>query len=83
MNHRRLAAVRARLEVLEAQLSTVEGPSDPQAIYDRIESLAIAILDSEYMNFRDGELEEYLLNLLHQRAMELGIFQFPDSAYEP
>ena len=77
MNHRGLARVRARLEVLEAQLSAIEGPSSPQEIYERLEGLAIAILDSEYMEYGNGELEEYLLNLLHQRAMELGIMHFP------
>jgi len=79
MSHRALARVRARLEVLEAQLSVTEPSTDPQMIYERIENLAIAILDSEFMDFGEGELEEYLLNLLHQRAMELGIFHFPDS----
>ena len=77
MNHRGLARVRARLEVLDAQLAAVEGPATPHEIYQRIEGLAIAILDSEYMEYGDGELEEYLLNLLHQRAMELGIMDFP------
>lgn len=83
MNHRALAGVRARLEVLEAQLSAAEPSWEPQEIYDRIESLAIAILDSEYMDFREGELEEYLLNLLRQRAMELGISQCPDQTPKP
>lgn len=82
MRNRALAGVRARLDVVEAQLSTADPPLAPQAIYDRIESLAIAILDSEYMDFGEGELEEYLLTLLHQRAMELGICQFPDQKWQ-
>lgn len=78
MKHRALARVRVRLEVLEAQLSAIEPSTEPQDIYDRLEGLAIAILDSEFMEYGEGELEEYLLGMLHLRAMELGIMQFPD-----
>jgi hypothetical protein len=83
MKHRALAHVRARLEVLEAQLSAMEPSADPQEIYDRLEGLAIAILDSEFMDYGEGELEEYLLGLLHLRAMELGIMKFPDQKSQP
>ncbi len=82
MKHRALARVRARLEVLEAQLSAIEPSTDPQDIYDRLEGLAIAILDSEFMDHGEGELEEYLLGLLHLRAMELGIMKLPDQSPE-
>ena len=53
-----LRAVSARLEEA-AQLLPGE-PADPQETYDRYESVAIAILDSEHTDFMPGVLEEYL-----------------------
>ena len=78
MTYRALARVRARLEVLEAQLAAAEPSHDPDEIYSRLEGMAIAVLDSEFMDYGEGELEEYLLCLLRQRALELGIMAFPE-----
>ena len=54
----RLAEVRARLEEAVAALPGVA--TDPQELYDRYEMVAIEILDSEYMNYPEGELEQLL-----------------------
>lgn len=48
MTHRGLSAVRARLEVDAANLPDPPEENDLEAIYDRHEQIAIAILDSEH-----------------------------------
>jgi hypothetical protein len=76
MTHRSLAAARSRLEIAEAHLSRIEELTDPQAIYDRLESIAIAVLDSEHADWPAGLLEDYLRTLLRLRALELGLAAF-------
>ena len=68
MNIRSLAEVGARLE------EAVSGDtSTPQELYERYEMLAIQILDSEFDNYADGILEEYLLGYLNSKRLELGL----------
>lgn len=58
MTIRSLAEVGARLE--EAVALLPGEPASPQALYDRYEMVAIAILDSEHADFPAGVLEAYL-----------------------
>jgi hypothetical protein len=76
MTHRDLAAVGARLQEA-AQLLSGE-PADNAELFDRYESVAIAILDSEHTDFTPGLLEEYLQTLMYKRQLELGLIPFPD-----
>jgi hypothetical protein len=76
MTHRDLAAVGARLEEA-AQLLPGE-PADNADTFDRYESVAIAILDSEHTDFTPGLLEEYLQTLMYKRQLELDLIPFPD-----
>lgn len=70
-------AIRALAEVcarLEEAVSRISGdPASPQDLFDRYEMTAIQILDSEHGHFEPDVLQEYLLNLLHQRQKELGL----------
>ena len=62
MTIRNLAEVGAHLE--EAYNSLPGEPSTKAEQYETYEMLAIQILDSEYMNYSEGVLEEYLLQFL-------------------
>jgi hypothetical protein len=66
-----LRAVGARLEKAVALLPCE--PACPAEIFNRYESVAIAILDSEYMDFESDLLEEYLMTLLHLKRLEQGL----------
>ena len=71
MTDRSLSGVRARLEDAVSHL-----PGDaasPQDTFDRIEMVAIAILDSEHADFPPGLLEEYLMTRLYLAQLELGL----------
>ena len=74
MTIRSLAEVGARLE--EAAELLPGEPADPQETFDRYESVAIAILDSEHTDFTPGQLEDYLKTLLHKRQLELNLTAF-------
>lgn len=74
---RSLAEVGARLE--EAVALLPGEPADNAETFDRYESVAIAILDSEHTDFAPGQLEEYLQTLLHKRQLELNLIPFLDS----
>ncbi len=80
MTIRSLAEVGARLE--EAVRLLPGEPADPQEAFDRYESVAIAILDSEHTDFIPGQLEEYLQTLLYKRQLELNLIPFPDPREE-
>ena len=71
MNIRTLAEVGTRLE--EAVGLLPGEPACPAEIFQAHESVATAILDSEYMDFESGLLEEYLMTLLHLKRLELGL----------
>lgn len=68
MTIRSLAEVGARLEETALKLS---GDLNSADTYETYESLAIQILDSEFDNYGDGILEEYLLAYLKLKRMEL------------
>jgi len=76
MTSRSLAEVSARLE--EAVSLLPGEPADPAETFDRYESVAIAILDSEHTDFTPGLLEEYLQTLMYKRQLELDLIPFPD-----
>ena len=75
-----LREVGARLE--EAVELLPGEPADPQERFDRYESLAIAILDSEHTDFIPGRLQEYLQTCLYKRQLELNLIPFPDPREE-
>ena len=80
MNIRSLAEVATRLE--EATALLPGEPAGSAESFDRYESVAIAILDSEHTDFIPGQLEEYLQTLMYKRQLELDLILFPDSKEE-
>ena len=68
MTTRSLAEVGVRLE---KAVSALPGEAaNPADLYDRYEMLATQILDSEFEDYLDGVLEEYLMTYLY---LEVGI----------
>ena len=63
MNHPDLQEVGARLKEAVERLAAVRPEDDRILLY---EDAAIAILDSEHMNYPEGALEAYLSNYLQQ-----------------
>ena len=80
MTIRALAEVAARLE--EAVSLLPGEPTNPAETFQRYESVAIAILDSEHTDFIPGLLEEYLQTLMYKRQLELNLVPFPDPEHE-
>jgi hypothetical protein len=80
MTIRSLAEVGARLD--EAVSLLPGEPACPAETFDRYESVAIAILDSEHTDFIPGQLEEYLQTLMYKRQLELDLIPFPDPGEE-
>ena len=78
MTTRDLAEVGVRLE---KTVTGLEGePAGPVELYDRYEMVATAILDSEFGDYCPGVLEEYLLAILYQKQLELGVHpDYPES----
>jgi hypothetical protein len=68
MNIRELSEVSARLEESVARHSA--GLSNRE-LYDLFEQTAITVLDSEWMDFADGELEQHLHEFLARKRLEL------------
>ena len=68
---RDLAEVRVRLE--EAVAALPGKPDNPAEQFERLEQVAIQILDSEHADFTPGLLEEYLTTYLYIRRLELGL----------
>jgi len=69
MTIRDISEVGARLEKAVARLS---GDCDtPQQLYDLYEATAIQILDSEFDDFLEGELENYLMEYLERKRKQL------------
>lgn len=58
-----------RLE--QAYANGKEATMTPQEQYDLYESIAIQILDSEFDEYEEGVLEEYLVVFLKQKRKEL------------
>jgi hypothetical protein len=73
---RSLAEVGARLDKAAALLPGE--PADPADTFDRYESVAISILDSENADFKSGQLQEFLSTFLYLKRQELGLVAFPD-----
>ena len=78
MTTRDLAEVSARLAKC---VESIPGePATPQELFDRWEATAIQILDSEFGDYCPGALEEYLLAILYQKQLELGLHpDYPES----
>jgi hypothetical protein len=66
---RKLSEVSARLEQTYANCKATT--MTPQEQYDLYESIAIQILDSEFGEYEEGVLEEYLMVFLKQKSKEL------------
>ena len=71
MTIRSLADVGIRLE--KAVLALPPEPDSAPARYERYEAMAIAILDSEHMEWPDGVLEAFLLQRLAIKRTELSL----------
>ncbi|MBL1321329.1 MAG: hypothetical protein COA63_009770 [Methylophaga sp.] len=66
-----LLEISARLEEAVARIT---GPPDnPEELYDRFEMSAIAILDSQHVNYPEGVLCAYLAAILSEKRRELGL----------
>ena len=77
MSHRNISEVRARLE--EAVAGLPGEPASSAELYDRLEMVAIQILDSEHTDYEpEGALQELLMSYLYIRQIELGLLPFPD-----
>jgi hypothetical protein len=68
-NSRALSEVSVRLD--QAYANCKEVTMTPQEQYDLYESIAIQILDSEFDDYEEGALEEYLIEFLKQKRKEL------------
>jgi hypothetical protein len=68
-NSRALSEVSARLEL--AYASCKSAAITPQEQYDLYETIAIQILDSEFDEYKEGVLEEYLVTYLANKRREL------------
>ena len=49
-----------------------------QLSYDIVEERAISILDSRYMDFESGVLQEFMMSYLYVRQIEYNLIPFPD-----
>jgi len=70
-NSRELSEVSVRLE--QAYVNCKEASMTQQEQYDLYESIAIQILDSEFDDYEEGVLEEYLGDVLERKSRELGL----------
>lgn len=68
-NSRDLSEVSARLE--QAYANSKDETMTPQEQYDLYESIAIQILDSEFDEYEEGLLEEYLVMFLECKRRDL------------
>lgn len=71
MSIRNISEVDARLE--KAVLVVSDECLSSQEMYDLYEQAAIAMLDSEFDDYPDGELEKYLMDYLERKLDELGL----------
>jgi len=62
-----------KLRLVEAVERMPGKPSNTEEEYERWEYSAIAILDSEYANFPEGDLCRYLIGYLAVKHQELGL----------
>ena len=66
-----LSRVRARLEIAVSLLPYK--PESPEEEYSAFEETAVAILDSEFQDFRPGILETYLGVLCEAKMLDLDL----------
>lgn len=71
MTIRSLAEVGARLEEIVTDL--LGENAEPHQRYLHYEMIAIEILDSEFGDYPEGILEEYLQGYLLQKRLKLGV----------
>jgi hypothetical protein len=64
-------SLESRLEKAVVALS--DEALSPQEKYDLYEQAAIAMLDSEFDDYAEGELEAYLMAYLERKCGELGL----------
>ena len=68
---RAMAEVGARLE--KAVMANLDESLTPQQIYDAYEAVAISILDSEFDDYPEDTLEQYLRTFLYLKELDLGL----------
>jgi hypothetical protein len=71
MKNRAMAEVGARLE--KAVMANLDESLTPREIYNAYEEVAIAILDSEFDNYPEDTLEQYLRTFLYHKELDLGL----------
>ena len=71
MKIRAMAEVGARLD--KAVLPYLNESLTPREIYDKYEEVAISILDSEFENYPEEALEQYLRTFLYHKELDLGL----------
>jgi len=71
-----LSRVRCRLETA---VSLIPGePTNAEELAEKLEMVGVQMIDSEFQDFRPGELAEYIGAYLYVRQLELGLIEFPD-----
>jgi len=71
MTIRKVSEIGSRLE--KAVMVVSDDGLSPQEVYDLYEQAAIQILDSEFDDFPEGELERYLMSYLERKRGEFGV----------
>lgn len=71
MNIRAMAEVGAHLE--KAVMANLDKSLTPREIYDAYEEIAISILDSEFDDYLEEALEQYLRTFLYLKELDLGL----------
>lgn len=71
MNTRNIAEIGSRLK--KAVMALSDEALSPQERYDLYEQAAIAMLDSEFDDYAEGELEAYLMAYLERKRGEFGL----------
>jgi hypothetical protein len=71
MKIRAMAEVGTRLE--KAVMANLDESLTPREIYDEYESIAISILDSEFDDYPEETLEQYLRTFLYLKELDLGL----------
>jgi hypothetical protein len=71
MKIRAMAEVGARLE--KAVMAYLDESLTPREIYNAYEEVAIAMLDSEFDDYPEDTLEQYLRTFLYHKELDLGL----------
>jgi hypothetical protein len=70
MYDKQLRAIRLFLDAIPGE---IDDSADNQLCMDLVEEAGISILDSRFMEFAEGLLEEFLLDYLRVRQYEYGL----------